>query len=72
MVTISLSRAAVQKQKGMVVLPIKEYQRLLAAAIPTYYLTGKAALKLDKLVHDGIQDYKAGKTRVLRSLADLD
>lgn len=72
MVTISLSRAAVQKQKGMVVLPIKEYQRLLAAAIPTYYLTGKAALKLDKLVDDGMRDYKAGKTRVLRSLADLD
>ena len=61
-----------QKQKGMVVLPIKEYQRLLAAAIPTYYLTGKAALKLDKLVDDGMRDYKAGKTRVLRSLADLD
>lgn len=72
MATISLSKANVQKQKGVVVLPIAEYQRLLAAAVPEVYLTGKAALKLDKLVEDGLREYRAGKTRTLRSLADLD
>ena len=72
MATITLSKTAVQKQGGMVVLPVKEYQRLLAAAVPTYCLTGKAALKLDKLVERGLREYREGKTRRIKSLADLD
>lgn len=72
MSTITLSKKTVQKQKGVVVLPIREYERLVKAAVPTYYLTGKAAKRLDKLVEDGLRDYREGKTRTLRSLADLD
>ena len=72
MVTITLAKSKVREENGMVVLPVKEYQRLLVAAVPTVYLTGKAALKLDKLVEDGMREYRAGKTRTLRSLADLD
>lgn len=72
MATITLSKAKVQKQKGVVVLPVEEYNRLLAKAVPTVYLTGKAALKLDKLVEDGLREHRAGKTRTIRSLADLD
>jgi len=72
MMTITLSPAKVAKQGGVVVLPIKEYQRLLAAAVPTYYLTGKAALRLDKLVEDGLREHREGKTRSIKSLADLD
>lgn len=72
MATITLSRTKVAQQKGVVVLPVAEYQRLLAATVPTYYLTGKAALRLDKLVEDGMREYREGKTRSIKSLADLD
>ncbi|MDO8552055.1 MAG: hypothetical protein Q7S01_00835 [bacterium] len=69
---ITLSQKSVQKQRGVVVLPIKEYERLVKASIPEYYLTGKAAKRLDKLVEEGLRDYRYGRTRTLRSLADLD
>ena len=72
MSTISISKSKVAREAGVVVLPVKEYQRLLRAAVPTYYLTGKAARDLDRLVEDGLREHRAGKTRVLRSLADLD
>ena len=68
--TITLSKAVVKKQKGVVVLPVKEYQRLLAAVAPTYYLTGKAALRLDTLVEDGLRDYREGKMTTARSLRE--
>lgn len=72
MVTITIPRSKVDKASGVVVLPIKEYRRLLAASVPTYYLKGKAARDLDKLVAEGLREYKAGKTKTLRSLADFD
>ena len=70
MATITLSRATVQKQKGVVVLPLAEYQRLLAAAVPEVYLTGKAALKLDKLVDDSMREYRAGKAIAANSISE--
>ena len=69
---VAISKAKVEKAGGMVVLPIKEYNRLVAAATPTYYLKGKAALELDKLVEEGLRAHGEGKTRKIRSLADLD
>ena len=72
MSSITISKSKVRKESGVVVLPIKEYKRLLAAAVPTYYPKGKAAERLDKLVEEGLRDFHAGKTRKLRSLADLD
>ena len=72
MSTITIPRSKVRKESGVVVLPVKEYQRLLRAAIPTYYLTGKAAKDLDTLVEEGLREYRAGKTRTIRSLADLE
>jgi len=32
---------------------LKEYQKLCERAVPTYYLKGKEAKKLDKLVEEG-------------------
>ena len=55
MAVISLSKAMVKKQNSVVILPIEEYRRLLAAAVPTYYLKGKAALRLDKLVEKSLR-----------------
>jgi hypothetical protein len=53
-------------------LPLKEYQKLLASAVPTYYLKGKAAIKLDRLIEKGLQEDRERKTRTIRSLADLN
>ena len=70
MSTITISNAKIQKQKGVVVLPIKEYQRLVASRVPEVYLTGRAAKRLDKLVEEGLREYKEGKTIAADSLSD--
>ncbi|MEK7576762.1 MAG: hypothetical protein AAB482_03655 [Patescibacteria group bacterium] len=70
--TITIQKSKIKEQKGVVILPIGEYQKLLERAVPTYYLSGKEAEKLDKLYEDGMREYKAGKTRKIKSLADLD
>jgi hypothetical protein len=69
---IKISPKVVERRGGIVVLPLKEYQRLLASVTPTFYLQGKAAAKLDRLVENSLQEYRTGKTRAIRSLADLD
>ena len=69
---ITIAKEKVEKQKGVVILPLKEYRELIKRAMPTYYLTGKAALKLDRLVKSGLKEFKAGKTKKIQSLADLD
>ena len=40
--------------------------------VPAYQLHGKAAERLDQEVREGMAEYKAGKTRRIKSLADLD
>tara|TARA_Y100000031_G_scaffold155572_1_gene206748 strand:- start:530 stop:748 length:219 start_codon:yes stop_codon:yes gene_type:complete len=72
MTTINISKKKVQKEGGVVILSLKEYQRLSEQAVPTYYLKGKAAEKLDKMVEQGLKEYREGKTKTLKSLADLD
>lgn len=70
--TLNRLRKTAAKAKRFVQVPVKTYRQLLDAAIPTYYLTGKAATDLDKLVEEGLREHAEGKTRTLRSLADLD
>lgn len=72
LMSITISKAEINKKEGVVILPLKEYKQLLKRAVPEYYFTGKAAKRLDKLVEQGLRDYHAGKTRKIRSLADLD
>jgi len=72
MSTVTISKSKIEKQRGVVILSLKEYQKLLEQAVPTYYLKGKEAKKLDKLVKDGLKEYRVGKTRKINSLADLD
>ena len=62
MSTITISKSKVTKEDGVVVLPMKEYHRLLRAAVPTYYLTGKAARDLDLRVEEGLLEHREGKT----------
>lgn len=72
MAKITIQKEKIERQGGMVILPLKIYQKLLERAVPTYYLTGKEAERIDKLVEEGLRDYRAGRTRKIRSLADLD
>lgn len=72
MTTISIPDNKIFKQKGVVILPIKEYQKLCEMAVPTFYLKGKEAAKLDKTIEEGLREYQKGKSRTIKSLADLD
>ena len=70
--SISVSKETVRKEGGVVILPLREYEELRERAIPTYYLKEKEAEELDKLVEEGLDDYKKGKCKTIKSLADLD
>ena len=70
MVSITIQNNKIRKEGGVVILPLKEYQKLVASAIPTYYLHGKAAKRLDKLVEDGLREYRDGKTIAADSLTE--
>ena len=69
---ITISKERVQKKGGIVILALKEYQKLCERAIPAYYLKGKKAEKLDKLVEEELKEYRKGKCKLIKSLADLD
>lgn len=67
---IKISKQALKR--GVVILDLKEYERLREETTPTYYLKGKEAEKLDKLVEEGLREHKKGKCRVIKSLSDLE
>ncbi|MEK9184070.1 MAG: hypothetical protein AAB890_03295 [Patescibacteria group bacterium] len=69
---ITIRKETIQKNGGVVVLSLKEYEELRRQAMPTYYLSGKEAEAVDKLVKQGLRDYKAGKCKEIQSLANLD
>jgi hypothetical protein len=70
--SITISRETVQKKGGIVILPLREYRKLCEGAVPTYYLKGKEAEELDRLVGEGLRNHRLGKTRKIKSLGDLD
>ncbi len=61
----------IQKKGGIVILDLKEYQKLYERAVPTYYLEGREAKELDKLVEEGLREYRKGRCKTIKSLADL-
>ena len=69
---ISISQSIVNKEGGVVILPIREYQKLCAKAVPTYYLEGGEAEDIDSLVKEGLSAYRKGKSKKIRTLSDLD
>jgi hypothetical protein len=71
MSTIAIAKKQIQAENGVVILPLKEYQRLLKNAVPTFYLSGKEASDLDRLAKKTLCDYKNGKTKKISSLRDL-
>ena len=69
---ISISQSIVNKEGGVVILSLREYQKLCAKVVPTYYLEGKEAEEIDSLVKEGLSEYRKGKCKRIRSLADMD
>jgi len=57
-------------KKGVVLLDLEEYRKMRAREIPTYYLKGKEAEELDKLVEEGLKEYKRGETIEAPSLKE--
>ena len=70
--SINVSKKTVRKEGGVVILPLREYEELRERAVPTYYLEGKEAEELDKLVEEGLDDYKKGRCKTIKSLSDLE
>lgn len=68
--SITISKEIIQKKGGIVILPLKEYKKLSERAVPTYYLTGKEAEALDKLVEEGLRDHEMGRTISASSLKE--
>ena len=55
----------------LIIIPRREYERLKADQIPTVYLQGKAAKRLDTRVAASLRAHRQGKTRLTHTLADL-
>ena len=72
MATITIPKEKIKKEGGVVILPLREYQKLCQRAAPTYFLKRKEAEKLDKLVEGGLEAYRKGRCKTIKSLADLD
>lgn len=70
--TTTIPKNTIDKKNGVVILPLKEYERLRSQAVPTYYLSGKTAQDLDMLVEKGLHDYQTAQTKKIRALSDLD
>lgn len=70
--SINISKKKITESGGVVILPIHEYEDLKRRAVPEYYLTGKEAEEIDKLVEEGLKEYEQEKCKTIKSLADLD
>ena len=57
-------------KEPVVILPLREYEKLRQRAVPTYYLKGKKAKELDRLVEEGLRDYEMGQTIRASSLKE--
>jgi hypothetical protein len=70
MATITIPKTKIKKEGGIVILSLKEYQKLYARAVPAFYLKGREAERLDKLVEEGLREYRERKTIKARSLKE--
>lgn len=70
MATLTIPRT-MARNDDLVVLPRRDYEKLKANQVPVRYLTGRAAVRLDRRVTEALRARRAGKTRRINSLADL-
>jgi len=71
MTTITLNVTKSALEEGLVVLGLEKYKEMEEKAVSTYYLSGKKVEEVDKLVNEGLKEHRAGKTKRIKSLADL-
>ncbi len=70
MKAVTISKEII-KNDDVVVMPRREYERMKASMVPTQFLKGKAAVRLDKRVARSLEEHRRGLTKRIRSLADL-
>ena len=55
----------------LVVISRREFEQMKSRMFPIVYLKGKSAARLDRRVEIAVRDYRQGKTKKIKSLADL-
>lgn len=70
MTTMTIPKSIFQND-DLVIMPKKHYEELQANQIPVYFLTGRAAKRLDKRVTDSLRAYRKGKCQKIESLSEL-
>jgi len=68
--SIIISKEEIKKKGGIVILSLREYRKLCERAVPNYYLKGKEAEELDKLVEEGLREYQEGRAISAPSLKE--
>lgn len=70
---ITIPKKAMQsiQDDDAVLISRTEYERLRASQIPTVFLKGKAARRLDARVTAAIREYRTGKLKPIQSLRAL-
>lgn len=71
MPTIQLNQKQITENGGVVVLTLEEYHRLKERAVPTFYLKGMEARMHDDGVVRALREHAGGKTKKIRSMADI-
>ena len=61
----------IAKNDDLIVIPRKEYEQMKSRMFPIINLVGKSATRLDRRVIKALQYYRQGKTRIIKSLADI-
>lgn len=64
---LNISKNTIQRTGGIVILTLAEYEELKRKIIPPFNLKGINAVKLDKLVKEGLKEYRAGRSMLINS-----
>ena len=59
--------SSIAKMGELVVLPRKEFEKMRAQIVPSFFLKGKGAKRLDKRASEGLREYHKRKTELLES-----
>jgi len=70
MKTITIPKKLDKEKEEDIVIPRQKYEKMKTYGIPTLYLKGKAAEKLERRVTKALKDYKEGKTIEASSLEE--
>lgn len=69
--TIAILKKSRIRGDDLVVIPRQEYELLKASQIPTLFLKGGAARRLDARVSQALAEYRTGKLKPVSTLREL-